>query len=999
VDVGTGDQATVPTTILRGGPIINTTKGQERSHRLPERTIALTFDDGPDPVWTPRILDVLEEHDAHATFFVVGTQVTRHPELVRRMAVEKHEVGLHTFTHPNLTQVAPWRRRLEYSQTQMAIARAAGIKSALLRFPYSSRASAIDDANWPLVKEAGRLGYLVVVNDTDSQDWARPGAPQVVRNATPPSTGPAVILFHDAGGDRAQTVAALRTFIPQMKALGYRFTTVTEGLNIGLAQQAANGRTEAGATTGTPARALPQNPAAAQADVLRGTGLYWTVHLADGTVHLLAWLFVLVGVLTVVRTGLMLALATRHARQRRRPGWSWGPPVTEPVSVIVPAYNEKEGIEAAVRSLAGGDYPEIEVVVVDDGSTDGTAALVEALHLPNVRVVRVPNGGKPNALNTGVALARHDILVMVDGDTIFEPDAIRQLVQPFASPAVGAVAGNVKVGNRESLVALWQHIEYVIGFNLDRRLYEVLRCMPTVPGAIGAFRRAALREVGGISDETLAEDTDVTMALCRAGWRVVYEERARAWTEAPSTLEQLYRQRYRWSYGTMQAMWKHRGALTDSGDSGRFGRRGLVFLALFGVALPLLAPLVDIMLVYGLVFWDRSQTVVAWFAMLALQLITATVAFRFDGESLRPLLKLPLQQFAYRQLMYLRPAAVAQAAPRGPDRTGDGRRTATRRRPGLPRPPRHARRDRPVDQGRRGRPGRRGPGPGAHHGGLAGRAEPTGPGQRAPRRGPGHRPPRGAAADRRTFVDTRTGTGTSTRTGTGTGGHRGRARTDRHGHPCPRDRHGRRPGQDGRAGQGRSAGQGGYVRPDAHRRQDGRTQPAEGRTQRRRGFRTRGAVPSAVILTTTTGEPVGPRTRPTCSRVGAGADADNHRGRSARRGQLREGEHHMQGRAVAGPVRQGHRRVVCVEDLLGDGQPAVGAGGVGRAGDRTVVEVREQIRTQAVGQVHVVDTHRGTRFDLGADPQPATGRRVLHGREEQVHQHLLQAHRVGDDGQ
>jgi cellulose synthase/poly-beta-1,6-N-acetylglucosamine synthase-like glycosyltransferase len=321
--------------------------------------------------------------------------------------------------------------------------------------------------------------------------------------------------------------------------------------------------------------------------------------------------------------------------------------------VIVPAYNEKEGIEAAVRSLAGGDYPEIEVVVVDDGSTDGTADLVEALRLANARVIRVPNGGKSNALNTGIALARHDLIITVDGDTVFEPESIRMLVQPFASPAVGAVAGNVKVGNRKNLVALWQHIEYVIGFNLDRRLYEVLGCMPTVPGAIGAFRRAALAEVGGISDETLAEDTDVTMALCRAGWRVVYEERAKAWTEAPATLEQLYKQRYRWSYGTMQAMWKHRRALLDDGDSGRFGRVGLPFLALFGVALPLLAPVVDIMLIYGLVFWKLEGTLVAWGLMLLLQLFTAAVAFRFDKEPMGPLLRLPLQQFAYRQLMYL----------------------------------------------------------------------------------------------------------------------------------------------------------------------------------------------------------------------------------------------------------------------------------------------------------------------------------------------------------
>jgi len=643
-----GDQAGVPVEIRRGGPIINTTGGQESSHRLPERTIALTFDDGPDPEWTPKVLEVLKENDAHATFFVVGSEVARDPDLTRKITADGHELGLHTFTHPNMQRLAPWRRTFELSQTQVAIAQAANVHTNLVRFPYSSKAQAIDEVNWKIVKQAGKQGYLVVVNDLDSEDWRRPGVAQIVRNATPPGDTSAVILFHDAGGERAQTLAALRVFIPAMKARGYRFTTITEGLNLSIAEQRKDKTTAAAALP-----LLPVNPEARGTDRLRGAGLLWTVRLADGLVWGLAGLFLVVGLLTIARTVLLLVLATRHARQRRKPGWSWGPPVTEPVSVIVPAYNEKEGIEAAVRSLAGGDYPDIEVVVVDDGSTDGTAAIVERLGLAGVRVIRVPNGGKSNALNTGIALARHDIIVTVDGDTIFEPDSIRMLVQPFADPAVGAVAGNVKVGNRQTLVAAWQHIEYVIGFNLDRRLYEVLNCMPTVPGAIGAFRRTALAQVGGVSDETLAEDTDVTMALCRAGWRVVYEERAKAWTEAPTTLEQLYRQRYRWSYGTMQAMWKHRKALTDSGDSGRFGRVGLPFLALFGVALPLLAPVVDIMLLYGLVFWELSATMVAWGLMLALQLFTAAVAFRFDNESLRPLWRLPLQQFAYRQLMYL----------------------------------------------------------------------------------------------------------------------------------------------------------------------------------------------------------------------------------------------------------------------------------------------------------------------------------------------------------
>jgi cellulose synthase/poly-beta-1,6-N-acetylglucosamine synthase-like glycosyltransferase len=267
--------------------------------------------------------------------------------------------------------------------------------------------------------------------------------------------------------------------------------------------------------------------------------------------------------------------------------------------------------------------------------------------------VRKPNGGKPSALNTGVALARHELIVMVDGDTVFEPDSVRRLVQPFADPRVGAVAGNVKVGNRRSLVAKWQHIEYVIGFNLDRRLYETFRCMPTVPGAIGGFRRSALLAVGGMTDDTLAEDTDLTMALGMAGWQVVYEENARAWTEAPATLGQLWKQRYRWSYGTMQAMWKHRRSIFEAGASGRFSRRCLFFLTTFGVALPLLAPVIDLLALYGLVFLDRGTTALAWLAMLGLQLVTALVAFRLDREKLGVLWVLPLQQFAYRQLMYL----------------------------------------------------------------------------------------------------------------------------------------------------------------------------------------------------------------------------------------------------------------------------------------------------------------------------------------------------------
>jgi cellulose synthase/poly-beta-1,6-N-acetylglucosamine synthase-like glycosyltransferase len=381
--------------------------------------------------------------------------------------------------------------------------------------------------------------------------------------------------------------------------------------------------------------------------------LLWSVALADSFFGWLGYAVLAVGVLMFLRTVAMFVFARRHVRRRRSKSFSWGPPVTEPVSVIMPAYNEQENIAAAVRSIAEGDYPAIEVVVVDDGSTDDTAAIVAGLGLPNVRLVTIANSGKSNALNVGIAHASHDIIVMIDGDTVFEPQSLRELVQPFADPGVGGVAGNVKVINRKSLIGKWQHIEYVIGFNLDRRLYDLMGCMPTIPGAIGAFRRRALLEAGGVSDRTLAEDTDLTMAINRAGWRVVYEEKAIAWTEAPHNLTQLWRQRYRWSYGTMQAMWIHRHALREHGSSGRFGRVGLPILALFGILFPLLAPLVDILTLYGVAVEHNPTTAIAWLVMLALQVVTAVVAFRIDGESLRPLWSLPLQQVAYRQLIYL----------------------------------------------------------------------------------------------------------------------------------------------------------------------------------------------------------------------------------------------------------------------------------------------------------------------------------------------------------
>ncbi|MEV5904324.1 glycosyltransferase, partial [Streptomyces sp. NPDC052127] len=343
-------------------------------------------------------------------------------------------------------------------------------------------------------------------------------------------------------------------------------------------------------------------------------------------------------------------------RKRNKRRFSWGPTVTRPVSVIVPAYNEKECIANTLKSLAKSTHP-IEIIIVDDGSDDNTSEIsreaARALGMTNVRVIRQENAGKPAALNNGVRSASYDIVVMMDGDTVFEPDAVHQLVQPFADPKVGAVAGNAKVGNRDTIIGAWQHIEYVMGFNLDRRMYDLLRCMPTIPGAIGAFRREAVLEVGGMSEDTLAEDTDITIAMHRGGWQVVYQEHAKAWTEAPGSLKQLWSQRYRWSYGTMQALWKHRKSLTDKGPSGRFGRVGMPLVVLFQIITPVFAPLIDVFTIYSMIFVDFQAALLAWLAVLGVQLGCAAYAFRLDREKYRYLLMMPLQQLAYRQMMYL----------------------------------------------------------------------------------------------------------------------------------------------------------------------------------------------------------------------------------------------------------------------------------------------------------------------------------------------------------
>ena len=602
------------------------------AERAPGRRIALTFDDGPDPRWTPRIAAVLRAANVPATFFVVGSQAARHPGLVRRLVRDGHELGNHTFTHAALAQGPLWQRRLQIQLTEAVLVAITGRYARFVRPPYSATPDAVTPAQERALAQVAGRRYYIALADYDSEDWQRRGTKSIVAHATPSGTAGGVIMFHDGGGDRSQTVAAVRALIPRLRARGFRFAPLSELAGVSSSLTA---------------------PPASRWERSRGYAFELSVRVAFAVIAVFSAILLAIGVLVAGRALLLLTLATHHTRTTRRRAAAASESLPS-VAIVVPAYNEAVGIERSVRSLAASDYPELTVVVVDDGSTDRTAEIVAGLGLDRVHLVRQDNAGKATALNTGIELTDAEVIVMVDGDTQFESHTLRRLVAPLVDPDVGAVSGNTKVGNRRGMLGRWQHIEYVVGFNLDRRMYEVLQCTPTVPGAIGAFPREVLKGVGGVPTDTLAEDTDLTLAIGRTGRRVVYAEEARAWTEAPSTLSALWRQRYRWSFGTMQSVWKHRGALLSRDPrERRIGRRALPYMFLFQILLPLTAPLIDLFALYGLIFTEPLRVLAAWGAFNLVQLGMAVFAFRLDREPLRPLWALPLQQFVYRQLMYL----------------------------------------------------------------------------------------------------------------------------------------------------------------------------------------------------------------------------------------------------------------------------------------------------------------------------------------------------------
>jgi cellulose synthase/poly-beta-1,6-N-acetylglucosamine synthase-like glycosyltransferase len=455
-----------------------------------------------------------------------------------------------------------------------------------------------------------------------------------------------IVLLHDAGGDRSQTVQALPKLIEALRSQGFQLVTISELLGH------------------THDEIMPPVQEGLWQTWMDGAA-FGAVSIGMGTVH---WLFLLGIILGVSRLLFIGVLAVYQHRRKRRNRFD--PSYSPSVAVIVPAYNEEKVVVQTIASLLAGEHPaQFEVIVVDDGSKDATYSRVrEAFGAdPRVRVFTKANGGKPEALNFGVARTQADIVVTLDADTIFTRDTIVKLVRHFADSQVGAVAGNAKVGNRSNLLTRWQALEYITCQNLDRRAFDVLNCITVVPGAVGAWRRELIQRAGGFNHLTLAEDADLTMAIRKLGYSIGYEDEAIALTEAPDTVRGFIRQRYRWMFGTMQAAWRHLDALFRP----KYGALGFVALPnvlIFQVLFPLISPVMDLLLLgsIGVAIFDYWQhpidgynsaalgPVLFYYALfVAVDFCAGALAFLLERRENKWLLSwLFWQRFFYRQLMY-----------------------------------------------------------------------------------------------------------------------------------------------------------------------------------------------------------------------------------------------------------------------------------------------------------------------------------------------------------
>ncbi len=612
-----------------------------------DHQVILTFDDGPDPEYTPQILDILKREKVPATFFVIGLQAENNLPLLQRIYDEGHEIGNHTFTHPNIATVSLERAASEMETTRLLIEAVTGRNTILFRAPYNADSEPTTEAELRPIELSKQQNYYTIGESIDPNDWEVGVTADTIYARTirqynrNPYKG--IILFHDAGGNRQATVDALPRIIQYFKSKGIKFTTVAQLLG---------------------KKKEDVMPIATQnyldVDIFIFTLGYWFGIFITATF----WVAIILG---FIRIALMAIMAFIKKWKDYKYPHNYVVDTTNSypkVSIIVPAFNEEVNAVKTINNLLLQDYPNFDIVFVDDGSKDTTYQKIQDAFSSNplVKIHTKPNGGKASALNHGIALTNSDYVVCIDADTQLKSDAVTHLMKQFTiqfknNDVVGAVAGNVKVGNENTMLTKWQSIEYTTSQNFDRRAFDLINGITVVPGAIGAFRKEAIEKAGGFTSDTLAEDCDLTIRILRKKYRVINCIEAIAITEAPETLKEFMKQRFRWSYGIMQAFWKNRDACFNPKYKG-LGMVSLPNIFIFQIILPIFAPLADLVLIISLI-WNfnnpESMHKIGLFyvVFMAVDMLISIVAFTFEKEKFSKLLWLIPQRFIYRQLMYV----------------------------------------------------------------------------------------------------------------------------------------------------------------------------------------------------------------------------------------------------------------------------------------------------------------------------------------------------------
>lgn len=614
----------------------------QKHGEAPPKEIVLTFDDGPDETYTPQILDILSKYHVPAAFFLVGLNAEKNLPLIKRIYNEGHEIGNHTFTHENVAKVSPERALLELKLTRLLLECVTGHSTILFRAPYNADSEPTTAEEIIPVALARQQNYLDIGENIDPEDW-QPGvkAMDIVNRIEKQIKlrGGNIILLHDAGGDtREETVKALKILIPRLQKQGYHFTNIANLLHKKQSDL------------------MPPIPKTKSYYIMQlNLVLATTIYAVS---HFLTALFTVFIILGIVRLLIMLYWAIKERIKRKKENQSIVLTEYPKVSIIVPAYNEEVNIISSLSNLLKQSYPDYDIIFVDDGSKDQTYQLVTEAFKNNskIKIFTKINGGKATALNFGIQQSNADYVVCIDADTKLQNNALELLVAKFvnANPQekIAAVAGNVKVGNKVNWLTKWQAVEYVTSQNFDRLAYAHINAITVIPGAIGAFRKEVIQEVGGYSSDTLAEDCDLTVRILRAGYTIGNENRAVAVTEAPENVSQFLKQRFRWNYGILQMFWKQRDTFLNPKYKG-LGLWAMPNILIFQYIIPLFSPLADLLMIFGIFTENREKIFLYYLLFLLVDASLALIAYLFEKEKLTDVLHVIPQRLVYRWLMYV----------------------------------------------------------------------------------------------------------------------------------------------------------------------------------------------------------------------------------------------------------------------------------------------------------------------------------------------------------